>query len=583
MNPLLALPLVAALIAAATGAGITAFNPRDRANRAGAVLMGSVAWWAACEVMWQQADDAVAALFWHRLAALGFVFLGPHAARFVVSLHKRGLPRLQRLLPAFYGINAIFLGLTWSGALMLDHMRPVESGWRLAPGPLLIFWLAQTAFVVGFALVEWVRTSARSHQRSNAIYARRVAWSAAAAAAVAGTSDIVLPTLGIDAPRIGSLAVSLIGLAVILSVTRLGASRLNAAGLAQRILHILPDGVALVRASGHIHVANPSMADLLGCREEDVEGRLLTDHVDRTLLDPAVEYRAQECELLQDSGFEIPVSISTTTVDLVAGEPDVLLIARDVREMAALRNRLATSERLAVVGQLAGGIAHEINNPLAFIRANIRHVQRESGHLADKLGGGDTDALVRDYLGEVEEAITESLDGVERAMDVVHDVTTFSGTGGDSYRPLDLREPIGHALRVARLGLSPGVKLEAPELPADLTVMGSSRHLKQLFLNLLANAIQAVGEIGCVRIEARRDPQRVCITIADDGCGIASDDLARIFFPFFTTRPVGDGTGLGLAVCHEIVRSHGGKIDVSSEPERGTRVDVRLPVTGANG
>jgi len=583
MGPLPALSLLAALISAASGAMIAALNPGERANRAGALLMGSVAWWAGCEVMWQQAATASDALAWHRVAALGFVFIGPHAARFVIALHKRGLPRLERAVPIFYGVNAIFLGLTWSGALMLDHMEPAGPGWRLVPGPLLIVWLAQTAGVVAFALTEWVRTSRRTHERSDAVHARRVAWSAALAAAIAGASDVVVPTLGIAAPRVGSLAVSLIGLAVIVSVTRLGASRLNAAGLAQRILHTLPDGVAMVRPSGRIRVANPSMADLLGCREADVEGRRLADHVDLSVLDPAVEYRARDCQLLQDSGFEIPVSISTTAVDLggAGAGPDVLVIARDVREVAALRDRLATSERLALVGQLAGGIAHEINNPLAFIRSNLQHLQRESGHLADKVREGRSGELVRDYVAEVEEVLAESLEGIARAMHIVQDVTTFSQAGGEVHGPVDLREPIEHALRVARLGVAPGVEIHVPDLPADLEVNGSLQHLKQLFLNLLVNAIQAVGDRGRISIVTRSDAGSVWISVTDDGCGIAPDDISRIFFPFFTTRSVGDGSGLGLAVCHEIARSHGGRIDVSSEEGRGTRVDVTLPRAGA--
>jgi len=96
MGPLPALSLLAALISAASGAMIAALNPGERANRAGALLMGSVAWWAGCEVMWQQAATASDALAWHRVAALGFVFIGPHAARFVIALHKRGLPRHER-------------------------------------------------------------------------------------------------------------------------------------------------------------------------------------------------------------------------------------------------------------------------------------------------------------------------------------------------------------------------------------------------------------------------------------------------------------------------------------------------------
>jgi len=577
MNPFLALPLFAALIATATAAVIIALNPRERANRAGALLMGSVAWWSACEVLWKQAESADVALVWHRVAALGFIFLGPHAALFLTSLHQRGLPRLDRGIPAFYAVNAIFLGVALSGRWMLAGMEHGPFGWMLLPGPLLLVWLGQTFAIVGYALLEWVRASRRSRERLDGVYAVRVAQCAAVGAAIAGGSDVVLASFGVAAPRVGSISVSLIGLAVIVALSRVGISRLNAAGLAQRIVRILPDGVALVRPSGRIHSSNPSVSELLACDPDDVEGRSIADHLDLPVLDPSVEYRAQECELLQDSGFRIPVSVSTTPVHgRSGGEPDVLLILRDVREVAALRNRLATTERLAVVGQLAGGIAHEINNPLAFIRANLHHLRRESGHLTDSVTAENAVERVRDAVAEFDEVIGESLEGIDRAMGIVLDVTTFSDAGGDTHRPIDLRELIEEALRVATLGLSPAIVVTsrlAPELP----VIGSPQHLKQLFLNVLVNAIQAIGDAGNVRVDARRDPQRVLVSIVDDGCGIGGEDLPRIFFPFFTTQGPGNGSGMGLSVCHEIARSHGGKIDVTSKPEQGTRVEITLP------
>jgi len=579
-----AVPLLAALVATASGAVILALSPRERANRIGALLMGSVAWWAGCEVMWRQAADASAALLWHRAAAPGFVFLGAHAIWFLSALNARGLPRLARAVPVVYAANAVFLGLAWSGPLLLAGMERSGFGWILVPGPLLPVWFAWTAGVVAFGLVDWVRVNRRSGERADGLYATRVAVGVALATAVAGASDVGLAALGIEAMRVGSLAISVLGLAVIVLLGHLGLSRLNAAGLAQRIVRILPDGVALLRPSGRIRVANPSMREILGCGEGPLEGRILTDHLDLPVLDPGVEYRAQECELLQDSGFRIPVSVSTTPVQGPGTRADVLLILRDVREVTALRNRLATSERLAVVGQLAGGIAHEINNPLAFVRANLQHLQRESAELAAKTGDAAVSEDLRERVEEWEEVVAESLGGVERAMQIVRDVTTFSDAGGDTRRPIDLAEVIDQVLRVASLGLPPRVRLDGPgAAPEPLEVVGSAQRLKQLLLNLLVNAVQAVGDAGMVRVEARRDGGRVRVTVQDDGCGIPAEDLQRVFDPFFTTRPVGDGAGLGLAMCHEIARSHGGSIDVRSERGRGTRVDVTFPAQPSAG
>jgi signal transduction histidine kinase len=579
MRAYLALPLLAALVATACGAAMAALSPRERGNQLGALVMASVAFWAACEVLWNVARDAESALLWHRVAAPGFLFVGPHAAWFVCLLHGRGLPRVGRLVPWLYGVNAGFLALCWSGDWMLAGMARTDWGWCLVPGPLLVVWLATTLVTVSYALGAWVRASRRSGEPRDGVYAARVSLWVALVAALAASSDVLLALAGVNTPRVGSLAVSTAGLAILSALGRQGFSRLNSAGVARRMLQILPDGVMLVRTNGRILLANPRAAELLDCGEAGPGGRLLSDHLALPVLGADAEYHGEECELLQASGRRIPVAVSTAALRTRSGElRGAVVILRDLREVVGLRARLLTSSRLAVVGQLASGIAHEINNPLAFVRANLHHLARECGELAAKLDASP-ETLCR-LAADLEEVVGESLEGVERALHIVDDVSAFSHLGGDALRKVDLDEEIEQALAVAVLGLPPGVRVErrygrVPE------IQGSPQRLKQLFLNLLVNALRAVGEHGQVAVETRREGGRVVVTVSDDGCGIPPEDLARIFDPFFTTRPAGDGTGLGLAICHEIVRSHGGTIEVESEPRRGTRVRVSLPLPDA--
>jgi two-component system, NtrC family, sensor kinase len=293
-------------------------------------------------------------------------------------------------------------------------------------------------------------------------------------------------------------------------------------------------------------------------------------------VEPGVEHRARECELVQVSGRRIPVSVSTVAVRTDAGQPrGVLVILRDLREVVGLRRRLATSERLAVVGQLASGIAHEINNPLAFVRSNLHHLERESAALV-KRPIGELAAAVGAFASDAGEVIQESLEGVTRALRIVQDVNAFSHGGGDERQPLALAEAVDQALGVATMGLSSTIRIERT-CTADAEVHGSPQRLKQLFLNLLVNAVRAVGERGCIRIDVRRQGDQVVATVTDDGVGIAPEDLTRVFDPFFVVRPSDPGAGLGLAVSHEIVRRHGGWIEVESQPGQGTRVRVSLP------
>jgi PAS domain S-box-containing protein len=570
------LSILAALVASACGASIAALNPREPANRLGALLMASVALWASCEVLWKVADDARSALAWHRVGALGIVFLGVHGAWFLCHLHERGLPRVRRWVPLLYAVNALFLGLVWTTPLMLAGMQRGPWGWSLVPGPLLPAWFALAAATIGFALVEWVRASRASGDALDGVYATRVGVGVAIAVAAAGTSDIALAWLGTSVPRVGSLAISSLGLAVVSALGRLDFSRLNASGVARRMLRILPDAVALLRPNGRIRVANPRMGEILQCADDEIEGRLLSEHL-MLPLDPTVEQRALECELVQASGRRIPVSVSTAPLPTGSGQHSgLVVILRDLEEVVALRARLATTERLAAVGQLASGIAHEINNPLAFVRANLHHLGKQCAALAASSGPDGSavaDGALLDDFGEV---IEESMQGVERALRIVRDLNAFSHGGGDTRQPVSLDELVDQVLDVAALGLAPGVRVERVSGAAS-EVHASPQRLKQLFLNLFWNAGRAVGEAGVIRVETRSEGDRVVATVSDDGCGIDSADLARVFDPFFTTGSAGDGAGLGLAICHEIVRSHGGTIELESARARGTRVRVTLP------
>lgn len=562
----LALPLLAALIAAACGTAIALLGPRARANRLGALLMASIALWACCEVIWKNAPDAASALFWHRVAAVGIVFLGAHAVGFIGHLRQRRLPELLRVVPWLYAANAGVLLLTWTTDLVLARMEASAWGYVLVPGPLLPVWFAFTAAIVGWAIVVWVRV-ARAEAGRDGADALRVGVGAACAVLVAGGSDVLLAVLEVPLPRVGSLAVSTVGVAALLALGRLGASPLNTLGLTRHVFRTLPDGAAVVGPGGRVRVANPRMAELLGGPPAEVAGLVLARHLDPPAT--GAPQRATEGELRRLDGTRIPVALSTTALRRgrrVLGE---LVILRDLREVVALRARLATSERLAVVGQLASGIAHEINNPLAFVRANLVHLHRERA--VAKPGeerGAEPDDL--------EEVLEESLEGVERALRVVEEVSAFSYAGGDQRQPVAVDELVEQALAVARMGLGPGVRIEQARAEGA-EVHASPQRLKQVFLNLLVNATQAIGERGCIRVASCREGDRVVVTIADDGRGIARDDLPRVFDPFFTAWPAGQGTGLGLALAHEIVRSHEGGIEVASEPGVGTTVRVNLP------
>jgi PAS domain S-box-containing protein len=390
---------------------------------------------------------------------------------------------------------------------------------------------------------------------------------------VASATDGLLPLLGHQPPRLGTASFAFLGATIAWGFHRHGYSLLAPGAFAAEILRLLPDGVALLRLDGRIRSANDGMARLAGTNRRDLEGRGIRELIADLRLDGETALHEQECTLASRTGA-IPVSVSTAVLGDKQRDPiGLVLVARDLREIASLRSRLITSGRLAAVGQLAAGIAHEINNPIAYVRANLGSLRALVSECADKL---DDVALLQRALREGEELVDESLDGVERVAAIVRDVKSFSHAGGGPREVVELNLLLDGVLRVAAPQLRYGSRIERRygEIPP---VFGDSQELKQVFLNLVLNASQAVADQQAIRIVTLREGERVVVRVEDDGCGIVPDVISHIFDPFFTTKSVGEGTGLGLSIAYQIVRKHGGELSVESAPGRGTCCRVELP------
>jgi len=252
-----------------------------------------------------------------------------------------------------------------------------------------------------------------------------------------------------------------------------------------------------------------------------------------------------------------------------------VIAIRDLREVMTLRNRLVTSGRLAAVGELAAGIAHEINNPITFVRGNLMQLRRDWSSLMTASEKLDSEVDLDSLFCEGEEMLDESVEGVDRIATIVRDVGAISHAGVGNPQRVDVNELLENAVNVAALSFSVTVERRYSDIPE---VLCAPQQLKQVFLNLLLNAFQAIGDFGNIRLVTDFALGQVEIRIEDDGCGIPEEAMERIFDPFFTTRPVGEGTGLGLALCYQIVRNHGGEISVRSRVGVGTSVRIRLPL-----
>ncbi len=245
-------------------------------------------------------------------------------------------------------------------------------------------------------------------------------------------------------------------------------------------------------------------------------------------------------------------------------------LERDMRERKHIEAQLLFADRMASVGRLASGVAHEINNPLASVLNNVAFAL-DALRRPGAPGGAE--------LGRAAGALEEAAEGASRALAVVRDLKTFARADNGEAEALEVAEVLAVATRMARHEFGPRVVLLCQLGPLP-PVIGNAARLGQLFVNLLVNAAQASAEAGGgeVRVGAHAEGGgQVVIEVDDEGAGIAPELVGRVFDPFFTTKPVGRGAGLGLSVCHGIVTAMGGEIAVERREPKGTRVRVVLP------
>jgi len=266
-----------------------------------------------------------------------------------------------------------------------------------------------------------------------------------------------------------------------------------------------------------------------------------------------------------------------------------------INRLEEAHNQLLQAEKMASIGQLAAGVAHEINNPIGFVNSNLGVLQNyvktllnliskyelyeselsTESHAAVVALKEETDlAYLRDDVGNL---LAESLGGLQRVKRIVQDLKDFSHISDSEMQWANLEDGLESTLNVVwnELKYKAEVVKDYGKLP-EIECIPSQ--LNQVFMNLLVNAAQAITEHGRITLRTRQEGENVRIEIADTGSGIPLEIINRIFDPFFTTKPVGTGTGLGLSITHGIVRKHNGRIDVSSRAGEGTTFSITIPI-----
>ena len=300
--------------------------------------------------------------------------------------------------------------------------------------------------------------------------------------------------------------------------------------------------------------------------------------------------RAESFQTIEDLSRGLEDKVRVRTEQLRAANEE---LAGAYRELQATQVQLIQREKMASVGQLVAGVAHELNNPIGFIYSNIGTLEDFVTRLRTMLDVFRAtplpeparaavqqrwDGLKVDYALKYLDSMIQGIrEGAERARKIVRDLRVFARTQDDVWQSVDIHDEIESSLTLLNHLLKDRVSVHRKygELP-DVECIRSQ--MDQVFLNLLANAAQAIPGPGAITIETRRDGPTAVISIADTGPGIPPEIMGRLFDPFFTTKPVGEGTGLGLSISYEIVKKHGGEIRAESPADGGAIFTVRIPL-----
>lgn len=389
------------------------------------------------------------------------------------------------------------------------------------------------------------------------------------------------------------------------------------------VLTSMSDVLLVCDARGLVEQANAALCELVG-REEDL---LRGTHIDSLLADDASQTLARavmvnappsgepiELNLLDGQGQPVSVDANCTPrMDSSGRQVGTVWVGRPTAELKrayhemraaheALKRtqqQLLHSEKMASLGQLVAGVAHELNNPISFVLGNVHALRKYCDRLQTYMGAlhahtpeADLQAMrkqlrIEHLLSDLPSLIEGTLEGAQRTADIVHSLKRFSAMDSEERTAVNLVEVIERAIHWVQKGQSHPPQVHWKTRPPCM-VMGSAGQLQQVMMNLLQNAFDAVSGQGgdqhapSVWVSLAHEQQgQVSVSVRDNGPGIAPEHLLRLFDPFFTTKPVGKGTGLGLSISYGIVEQHGGQLSAKNAEEGGAELVLVLPAKAA--
>ena len=578
------IPLAALLVSSAFAAVALAWDSELRSTASMASVFGCTAVWALVDLLAALDGTAEAALEWLRWSHVGPAMLGPA----VVWATAQALPELRepmtrlarRAAPVCLAAGVLIAFVP--GAIVSVVPTPL-GGWMPRYGWPSLVLMGLTLVLPLHAAFAAGRTRVRTAElRDQGRRASGLRLAIAISIAVVVPCELLLPLLGVPTPRLGALAVAIAASVIWLAVLHDAESlSVTPRGVARSLLADLNDGVALAQVDGQILSTNPRFAEMVGRTADALLGSPLAPLVDVSLDRLRAGVGNREVLLSRGEGEAMPVSLSSSIARSDSGRAaGLVVVIRDLRDVAALRGRLLASGRLAAVGELAAGIAHEINNPVAFVRSDLNLLADRLDEIDARVPvegrGEDVSSLAR----RARKRVTAVADAVERIARLVVDVREFAHVGGPGQGGSDPEALAEAALRLARLGAPEDVELRMVRASGAARVE-AGQELKQILLSVLRLLAGHTASGGRVDLALHADERELEVTFdASPWSGSANGFVERHGATAEGGLPHADDD-LALVVASELLGRLGGRLRVIAPADAHVRVELAVPLVPA--
>jgi PAS domain S-box-containing protein len=578
------IPVVAIFVSAAFGAVCVAWNSDRRATAPMCAIFACTGVWALLDLMTFLETDPARAQTWIRWMHMPALLLGPCTTWVLGQILPQVGDRLQGLARAGFAV-AVVLGI--AAALLPGSMLGVVAtdwgSWVARYGIVSILVVPIGTVLPILAGYEALRVEVRRQsEKADISRAHAVTFSVFISLLAAISTEYVMPLLELPAPRLGAVVIASGSAAMWLRA--LHASNdlaVTPEGMARSMLDELHDGVALVRLDGTILALNMRFSKMMGCLSSELIGTSLANRVETSIVEICAGLEDRESILQCVDGRSLPVSLSSS----IARDPDgdaisAVVVFRDRREIDALRRRLLTSGRLAAIGELAAGIAHEVNNPIAFIRSDFNLLSRRLEEIRDqatKTSIHESDMAILERVGR---RIEIGLEGIERVAEVVGDVRGFAHVGGAGQGGSDPAVLVEGAMRLARLQRGDDVELRVSDSDCSEWIE-TGQELKQVLLALILLLVEGMEKGGAVEAAVESDGDSLRITLAAERLLEDANTTIQHFEMLAAGEPGASQSEFGLVIATELMDQMGGSFSLFETGPDALSIALELPLDSA--